>query len=203
MPQKQNGVAMLLAAFNPVPAAVNMAEQLHRMEKLDPKIQEARSLAEDHFSRVDESTREEYVGPLLWTWTCLPPPLLVPPPSGWPNSWPWPPGWPPVWPPIYPNWWIGPIPISDGNLVLQGTEMLLDGALSHDSIEALGNETARWSRSSNRNADRLSAAQEEFRYFLDEYSKLEVERKHPVVIGLGVLALILGGGYLGFASMPR
>jgi hypothetical protein len=187
MTWKRNGAAMLLAPFNPVPAAVNMVEQLDRFEKLDPKIQEAMSLAEEHFTHVDERTLGEYVGPLLWTWarTALTPVLPAPSPPPLP-----PPGGPgiPSWEgwllylmvTLGPDWAMSPLMVIDGHLVLHGTHILLDGALAHASIEELGNEVARWSRSTTRNADRLSSAHDEFRYFLNECSKLQVERKSGI-----------------------
>jgi hypothetical protein len=151
---------MLLAPFDPVPSAVLAFEQLARLEKLDPKIQEAKSLVEEHFSHVDERTLDEYIGPLLWAWTSN---MHVMPPA-------------PLVGPAGPAWIHGPMVVIDGQLALLGTQMLLERVLDHSSIEALGNEIARWARTSTRNADQLTAVQEEFRYFRDECSKLHEER---------------------------
>lgn len=187
MLKTQNGLAVLMAPFSPVPAVVRMAEELGRYAELDPKIQEAASLMERRLGEVDGTDRAEYIGPLFWSWARNIP--FCPPGRPGPHR---------------PGPWSG-IPaetiMHDGSRLLPATEAFLDTFLDPRSMGMLSNELARWSRSSTRNTHQIGAIKEEYRQFQDECGKLREQRKAIIddIVAVGLIAV----GVAAVAGMIR
>jgi hypothetical protein len=184
MGNTRNGHAMMIAPFNPVPAVVQLAQQLGRYAELDPKTQEAASLVEARLNEIDGNDRVEYLAPLLWSWVRNIP--ICPPGSPWgPHR------------PQHSALASVEAILSDGSRLLPATEAFLEGFLDSTSLAALSNEVARWSRSTSRNTDLLEAMREEYRQFQDECGKLREQRKLGFDDAIGAVLILAGAAAIG------